>query len=65
MSLIRTEIRLIPYIQRLQSINIKEVTKMKKNYEEPEMEELLLEFADVICISEQGETGDDFGPDWN
>lgn len=38
---------------------------MKKNYEEPEMEELLLEFADVICISEQGETGDDFGPDWN
>ena len=28
--------------------NNKEVTKMKRNYEEPEMEVLLLEFADVM-----------------
>lgn len=36
---------------------------MKRNYEEPEMEELLLEFADVMTQSntpEEKETGADF-----
>lgn len=36
---------------------------MKKNYEVPEMEELLLEFADVMTQSnttDEKETGDDF-----
>lgn len=41
---------------------------MKKNYEEPKMEELLLEFADVMNqstpITEEYENGDDFGPNW-
>lgn len=36
---------------------------MKRNYEEPEMEELLLEFADVMTQSNTGEENE-LGPDF-
>ncbi len=66
MSLIRTEIQPIPYILMLHRMkaNNKEVTKMKRNYEEPEMEVLLLEFADVMNQSTPTTEENELGPDF-